>query len=72
VAAALLVDETIDGARVASLVDDAFGGPVHQSGPKAAVPSLNGKSHPEVEAPLDEAPVTERWAPPAWPGELGS
>jgi cell division protease FtsH len=73
VAAALLVDETIDGARVASLVDEAFGGPVHQSGPKAAVPSLNGKAHPEPEAaaPPDEAPAAERWAPPAWPGELG-
>jgi cell division protease FtsH len=71
VAQALLEDETIDGARVAALVDAAHGGPVHQSGPKAMVPSLNGTKEVEPEpAPLDDpAPEGVSWAPPAWPGD---
>ena len=72
VAQALLAEETIDGATVGALVDEAYGSPVHSSGPKMVVPSLNGhlasmdEGPQEVIAP-DEVLESEGWAPPAWP-----
>jgi cell division protease FtsH len=57
VAKALLESETVDGATVSRLVDDAFGRPVHATGKKAVTPtfngheSTNGKSDPVVTAP---------------------
>jgi cell division protease FtsH len=41
IAKALLEQETIDGAAVGHLIDEAYGRPVHESGKKAA-PSFNG------------------------------
>ncbi|MGH8997397.1 MAG: ATP-dependent zinc metalloprotease FtsH, partial [Acidimicrobiales bacterium] len=41
VATALLAQETVDGAEVSRLVDEAFGHPVHKTG-KKATPSFNG------------------------------
>jgi cell division protease FtsH len=41
VAAALLEQETIDGTEVGRLVDEAFGRPVHESGPKATAPTFH-------------------------------
>ncbi len=80
VAKALLEDETIDGARVSALVDEANGGPVHKSGPKAVVPTLNGAARTEpspspspspsvTPAGFDEPIAEQNWAPPAWPGD---
>ena len=69
IAAALLEHETIDGAMVSRLVDEANGAPVHASGPKAVVPSLDGSTIGEGTTPpivLDE-PASPSWAPPAWP-----
>jgi cell division protease FtsH len=69
IAAALLEHETIDGAMVSRLVDEANGAPVHASGPKAFVPSLDGSTVGEGTTPpivLDE-PAAPSWAPPAWP-----
>ena len=70
IAAALLEHETIDGATVSRLVDEAYGKPVHESGPKAVVPSLNGSETPQAETVpptvIDE-PAPPTWAPPAWP-----
>jgi cell division protease FtsH len=64
VAKALLEHETIDGAMVSRLVDEAYGGPVHASGKKAVTPtfngheSANGKSDPVVTGPeASVAPV---------------
>jgi len=63
VAKALLDQETIDGAEVARLVDEAFGHPVHETG-KKATPSFNGngsgngKAGPEPGPPPTEAPAT--------------
>jgi hypothetical protein len=57
VAKALLEHETVDGATVSRLVDEAYGRPVHASGKKAVTPtfngheSTNGKSDPVVTAP---------------------
>ncbi|MHB1774878.1 MAG: ATP-dependent zinc metalloprotease FtsH [Acidimicrobiales bacterium] len=45
VAAALLEQETIDGAEVGRLVDEAFGRPVHESGPKATAPTFHSNGH---------------------------
>jgi cell division protease FtsH len=42
VAKALLEAETLDGATVGRLVDEAFGHPVHATGKKAVTPSFNG------------------------------
>jgi cell division protease FtsH len=42
VAKALLEQESIDGAEVGRLVDEAFGGPVHANGPKAKTIHFNG------------------------------
>ena len=69
VAKALLELETIDGAMVGRLVDEAYGSAVHASGPKAVVPTLNGTT-PETPVSLDEpiSPSTPEWDPPAWPG----
>ena len=71
IAAALLEHETIDGATVGRLVDEAFGGPVHTSGPKAEVPSLNGASamgdSTQPPTVLDDPNPADTWAPPAWP-----
>jgi cell division protease FtsH len=76
VAQALLTDETIDGARVSALVDQANGGPVHESGPKAVVPTLNGAARTEqaptpsvTPAGFDEPLPDQTWAPPAWPDD---
>jgi cell division protease FtsH len=79
VAASLLELETIDGALVGTLVDEAFGGPVHTSGPKAVVPSLNGSNAtPETPHPAPTgvdgehaAEPEQPWAPPAWPAWPG-
>jgi len=64
VAKALLEHETIDGAMVSRLVDEAYGRPVHASGKKAVTPtfngheSANGKSDPVVTGPeASVAPV---------------
>ena len=64
VAKALLEHETIDGATVSRLVDEAYGRPVHASGKKAVTPtfngheSANGKSDPVVTGPeASVAPV---------------
>lgn len=69
VAKALLELETIDGATVGRLVDEAYGRPVHATGPKAVVPTLNGVAPP---APTDRdvpsKPGPPAWDPPAWPG----
>ncbi len=59
VAKALLEDETIEGAMVGRLVDDAYGRPVHVTGKKAA-PTFNGNGSraekaPEPAAAEDEA-----------------
>ena len=72
VATALLEFETIDGAEVGRLIDEAHGEPVHASGPKAVIPSLNGSAAAEQSpAPtlVDDAPMPEPWDPPAWPGD---
>jgi len=67
VAKALLESETVDGATVSRLVDEAFGRPVHATGKKAVTPtfngheSTNGKSDPVVTAP--ESPASP--VPPA-------
>ena len=74
VAQALLDQETIDGATVARLVDEAFGGPVHQNGSKSVVPTFEVPSAPSEDlttsatatGPLSDA--TPDWAPPQWPG----
>ena len=44
VAHALLEQESIDGAEVGRLVDDAYGKPVHANGPKARTVQFNGRS----------------------------
>jgi len=76
VARALLETETLDGAQVGQLVDEAFGQPVHANGPKAVVPSLNGASFGEGHqrpTVLDEPTSDQEWGPPAWPdGEMPS
>ena len=71
IAKALLDSETIDGATVGRLVDEAFGRPVHPDGPKSEVPTLSGSAMVEsTEDPtvLDETSPSNGWAPPAWPG----
>ncbi len=66
VAHALLEQETIDGAEVAKLVDDAFGRPVHETGKKASTPKFNGhdsgNGKPEVE-PAEQEPAAVGAAP---------
>ena len=44
VAHALLEQESIDGAEVGRLVDEAYGKPVHANGPKARTVQFNGRS----------------------------
>ncbi len=81
VASALLRQETIDGRTVAELVDQAYGRPVHENGPKA-VPEFhpNGKGHGEPEAtnghgapkgqpaPAPATGAAAPWPPPpSWP-----
>ena len=69
VAAALLENETIDGAEVTRLVDEAYGAPVH---PEADVPHFgttgatdsgpgggNGSAAGEPTVPLDRSKITE-------------
>jgi cell division protease FtsH len=76
VAKSLLEQETIDGATVGRLVDEAFGRPVHEAGAKAVTQSFNGHERgngnggtapdPEVAQapPADTAPaVTQAQAP---------
>lgn len=46
VARALLEQESIDGAEVGRLVDEAYGKPVHANGPKAKTVQFNGHSDP--------------------------
>jgi cell division protease FtsH len=59
VAAALLEKETIDGAEVARLVDEAFGRPVHDHDGKAEAPRSLASTTAEPATPRSE------WAPPA-------
>ncbi len=71
VAEALLESETIDGETVGKLVDEAFGGPVHERGPKAVVPSFNGSVHADSAQPptaIDEPTSEKPWSPPTWSG----
>jgi cell division protease FtsH len=70
VATALLESETLDGETVSRLVDEAYGKPVHETGAKAVVPSLNGSSSERAPAALvsEEPELDAPWAPPSWPG----
>jgi hypothetical protein len=63
VAKALLDQETIDGATVERLVDEAFGRPVHASGRKAATQSFNG--HESGNAKSEAATKPEETPSPA-------
>jgi cell division protease FtsH len=58
VAKALLEAETLDGATVGRLVDEAFGHPVHATGKKAVTPSFNGheSANGKSEAPAGAEP----------------
>jgi cell division protease FtsH len=67
VAKSLLAQETLDGATVSRLVDEAFGRPVHGSGKKAVTPSFNG--HESGNGKGDPAQGAE--APPA-PAAVGA
>ncbi len=61
VAKALLEDETIEGAMVGRLVDDAYGRPVHATGKKAA-PTFNGngsRAEASEAAAGEDEPVTQ-------------
>ena len=69
VAQALLELETIDGAMVGALVDEAYGQPVHASGPKAVVPSLSPVQAPITITPDEEIEPVQQWAPPTWPND---
>jgi len=81
VARALLDNETIDGAEVSRLVDEAYGSPVHTEGAKAVphfdVPDetvSNGHANGTLSAPepagvsvTPPAPPSNAWPPPPWP-----
>ena len=78
VAQALIERETIDGAEVARLVDQAYGRPLHDQPevPRFAVAAVNGGgNHGDPEAVPGEAPpgpsfpptLQATWAPPAPP-----
>ena len=72
IANALLENETIDGATVGRLVDQAYGRPVHATG-KKSVPALSGSSLGDsTSAPTildDPAGAGGAWEPPSWPGD---
>jgi cell division protease FtsH len=57
VARGLLDQETLDGAEVGRLVDEAFGHPVHETGKKAA-PSFNGNGSSNGKTALTPAPAS--------------
>ncbi len=81
VARALLDNETIDGAQVSRLVDEAYGSPVHAEGVKAVphfgVPDENGSNghangtlatpEPAAVSATPPAPPATAWPPPPWP-----
>ena len=65
IAQALIQRETIDGAEVSRLVDQAYGRPVHdQVGVPTFVNAGNGASHGDPGAFPAEAPITTGAAPP--------
>jgi cell division protease FtsH len=66
VAQALLAQETIDGAEVGRLVDEAYGRHVHETGKKAVAPKFNGHDASNGKP----APVAE--ADPPAPATVGA
>ncbi len=81
VAQALLTQETIDGAEVGRLVDEAYGRPVHETGKKAVTQSFNGhdtsNGKPGAQPPADTpTPATVGASPqqadPPTPATVGA
>ena len=68
VAKALLDQETIDGATVERLVDEAFGRPVHASGRKATTQSFNGHESGNGKSEAATKPVETPTPTPATVG----
>jgi len=64
VAKALLAQETIDGAVVGSLVDEAYGQPVHATG-KKATPTFNGHGTANGKSEADDPPAELTQGEPA-------